>query len=73
MSDTTVIRSTINWSAVISAPFRVVGKAFAIIHAANQQAVLAQKLYSLSDAELARRGLTREQIPQVVLGAINVS
>ncbi|MDV7142813.1 hypothetical protein R3X27_08965 [Tropicimonas sp. TH_r6] len=66
MSDTSIVHVPTNWNALLLAPVRAVLKGLVIFQLAQRQAKLAQKLINLSDVELGKRGLTREQIPQFV-------
>ncbi|SEO64880.1 hypothetical protein SAMN04490248_108125 [Salinihabitans flavidus] len=46
----------------LTAPFRAVGRFMILIGENNTQVRKAQYLQSLSDEELAKRGMTREEI-----------
>ncbi|MEM8630147.1 MAG: DUF1127 domain-containing protein [Pseudomonadota bacterium] len=53
---------------LLAAPFRALGNAVSLVVRANRMSREAEFMLSLSDAELAKRGLTRDDIPQVLLG-----
>lgn len=67
MSDISIIHGPTNWSTLLLAPLRTALKGVVVFQVAFRQAALANKLYDLSDNELAKRGLTRDQIPHFVL------
>lgn len=66
MSDVSIPRGPADWATVLLVPFRATLKGLSLFQLGYRQAVLAAKLLDLSDAELAKRGLTREQIPHFV-------
>lgn len=53
-------------SAPVLALLRTVQNGWTIFQLVRRQAALSDKLFDLSDAELAKRGLKREEIPQLV-------
>lgn len=66
MSTLSTAQGATAWNAPVITPLRSLQKAWAIFQLARRQAALSDTLFDLSDAELSRRGLNRDQIPQMV-------
>jgi hypothetical protein len=58
-------------AATLTAPFRMLAEAVAVLSAANRAAMLADHLFKQSDDTLAARGMTREDIAAKVLAELD--
>lgn len=63
--DTTSI-APISWGKIFTAPFRAIGHFFVLVMENNSRAQLAERLNAMSDAQLAEKGLKREDIVRYV-------
>lgn len=69
MATTTTAPSTVNGAfSLLAAPFVAIGNWMIRLAESNTQVRKAQFLYSLSDEDLAKRGLKREDIVTHVFG-----
>jgi len=62
MAYTSTIPAGISIRSLLALPFVTIGKALVAIGEANDRSRKVQTLMALSDAELAERGLTRDNI-----------